>query len=142
MICNLTPHEVVVARPAEDWSGQSLGSIEGWARTQGGEFQQASWTVIGRWSAGQMAARVGYRESPAEYLLEGVPVAPRPGGVVTGLPEEVDGVFLIVSGAAHAEALSLGRRDTVCPDTTWSPLVGPPSASGQRPIVAVRRLLR
>lgn len=142
MIYNFTPHEVVVARPTDDWSGRSLGSIDGWTETQSGEFQQESWSVIGRWAAAQTAARVSYQESPVEYLLEGVPVAARPGGVVTGLPDEVDGAYLIVSGAAHAEALSLGRRDTVCPDTTWSPLVGPPSASGQRPIVAVRRFLR
>jgi hypothetical protein len=71
--------------------------------------------------------------SPAAYL-GGVRVVRQSMGAVTGLPEAVDGVALIVSGMVLA-ALSGSRPDVFAPDT------GPDAVRDNGQITAVRGLV-
>lgn len=134
MILNAVQHVVVVARPLRDGETPHGEVVAGWTA---GEPVEQTWIVLRRWPPGR-EARVDYAQPPAESTVDGIPVAPRPTGRITNLPDAVVGVFYIVSATTHAEAVAAGRSDTLCPDTTWDPLR---DATG-RNIRAVRRLLR
>jgi len=131
-------HRVVIARPGSEWAGLSeeCPTIQGWTGPED-DRRQETWIVLRKWEALPKAARVDYPETVTEEMLDGIPVAPRPAGLITNLPEPAPGIFYIVSATTHIEALTQGRVDTLCPDTTSDPLL---DDDGR--VLAVRRLLR
>jgi len=131
-------HRVVIASPAGDLASlaEECPTIQGWTGPED-DRRHETWIVLREWEALPRAARVDYPETVSEDVLDGIPIAPRPAGLITNLPEPVPGIFYIVSATTHIEALTQGRVDTLCPDTTSDPLL---DDDGR--VLAVRRLLR
>lgn len=72
-----------------------------------------------------------------EEIVDGVRVRTTQLGEIEGLPEEEDGVMLVVSMPTAERAYALGRRDVVSPDTSEDRIIFKLS-NGQDGTFAVR----